>query len=116
MQITEDNTRWAIRKLSRFTSWRGFPQDLDGVNGRARCFLRLVHNRTVREILTESAAKNGITFPPDKTDWKLEPDLNDADWILDLIEDTLEEFPLPVQMRRLYFQKLPPSTTVGDED
>lgn len=113
MQINDENIKWAARKLSRFHYWPGFPQEREALESRARAFLRLVHNQTVREILTESCSARGLDPQALKFD-KVDPDANDADWILDLIEETMEVFPLPIQMRRLYNGPLPPATSLGD--
>ena len=115
MKETEENVDWAIQKLARFKGWIGFPEDSVAVESRARCFVRLVHNQTVREIMErprEIRAQQG--FPPEP--YRLDPELNDADWILSTIEETLEFFPLPVQMRRLYATKLPPASDVEEID
>jgi hypothetical protein len=98
MDQTPENLEWAMRKLSRFDTWQGFPRSAEGVTSRARSFLRLVHNRTVREIMTDAFIRQDKD--PNTIEFKLDPDLNDVDWILDLIEETMEEFPLPIQMRR----------------
>jgi hypothetical protein len=115
MQINEENTKWAIKKLSRFRSWQDFPPEIEGLNSRARSFLRLVHNRSVIEIMQEAFLRGTGTAMPD-IDWQskgMDPNQTDADWILDLIEETMERFPLPVQMRDIYRTKLPPASGEG---
>jgi hypothetical protein len=112
MHTTKENVEWAIRKLSRFRTWPGFPSDGEGIRSRARSFLRLVHNRSVREILTEAAERN--RRDPALIEWKIDPEANDADWILDLIEETMETFPLPVQMREIYSTYVPPASVFGE--
>ncbi len=114
MQLSEENLDWALGKLSRFDAWQGFPRSAEGIEARARSFLRLVHNRTVREIMTDAFIRQGDD--PSTIKFKLDPDLNDVDWILDLIEETMDQFPLPIQMREIYWAKLPPSTSIGESD
>ena len=110
MQLSDETIAWAIKKLSRFKGWQGFPQDAEGIKGRARSFLRLVHNQTAKEIMEEKFRREGKAV--ESIQYKLQPDLNDADWVLDLIEETMEQFPLPVQMRRLYLTKLPAASSM----
>jgi len=111
MKINDDNLAWAIRRLKEFSSgWRGFPTDEAGIMARARSFLRLVHNQTVREIVDASCGG-----PPASGRYPLDPGLNDADWILDIVRETMDHFPLPVEMREIYERKLPPESDVlGD--
>lgn len=115
MIINDENIKWALTKLARFKDWRNFPTTEEGLLARAESFLRLVHNKTVREIIEGALEEHGTPKPWPELEWKLPPDLNDADWILALVEENLEEFPLPVQMRRLYREKLPPAENWGAE-
>jgi hypothetical protein len=109
MTINEENKRWAAGKLSRFSEWLGFPKTPEGIDAYARSLLRLVHNKTVREILAES----GVT----KFDrCSLPLDANDADWLLDLVYDSFEEFPMPIALRRVYTDRLPPATSIHGID
>lgn len=120
MEINESNVQWAMQKLSRFVGWPGFPQEPEGIESRARSFLRLVHNKTARQILVESRQAQGRD-PSDLTfeilpKYGLAPEDNDVEWILNLIEETFEEFPKPIVMRRAYSPPLAPSTSMGDLD
>jgi hypothetical protein len=116
MKINEENEKWAILKLSRFQDWPDFPQEDEGVNSRARSFLRLVHNRQVRDIMHDAMLKNtGVISSVDWDAKGMDPTENDADWILDLIEETMERFPLPITMREIYSSQLPPASRFGSE-
>jgi hypothetical protein len=119
MEITRENVQWAIRKLSRFRSWRNFPTDPEEINSRARAFLRLVHNRPLRELcfvnpeLVRLAERDGMEIPT--VDWKakgMDPEQSDVEWILDLIEETMDTFPLPVEMREIYTGYVPPAVEI----
>jgi hypothetical protein len=104
MRNTDENLAWAISRLLPFAKWPGFPKEEAELNIRAKAFMRLVHNKTVREILPAADPAGN------PTKYRIDPNLNDADWILDLIADTQEFFPLPVQMRALYSAYLPPAS------
>lgn len=123
MIINDENKEWATNKLFRFRDWRGFPQNHEDVDARARAFLRLVHNKPAREIVVVSPSyvavceREGVPIP--EIDWKakgIAPDQNDAEWLLDMISETMDFFPLPVQMRELYVSTggLPPASTFGE--
>jgi len=97
MEITPASKTWASKKLSRFNDWPGFPKTKEGVEAYVRSFLRIVHGKTVAEILGPGVAQK----------CKLEPDMNDADWILDYVYDNMEYFPKPVELRDVYSNTLP---------
>lgn len=112
MQINEETKAWAAKKLLQFASWRGFPQNDHEMDMRVRSFLKLVHNKPIGEIL--SAARNSIPdeqrqFVASSASGGLDVAVNDADWLLELINETMEYFPLPAQMRDIYTAKLPAS-------
>ena len=127
MIINDENVAWAVGKLSMFEGWRAFPKDTNILMDRARSFLRLVHNRTAKEIMEDACRPPRIrrddgtveTLSVD-IDWSkkgIGPDENDADWILRIVQEEMEFFPLPVEMRRIYIErgKIPPATaTLGD--
>lgn len=104
MKINEENMAFAVKRLLAYSSWRNFPNQEGGIDIYVRAFLKIVHNKTVREILTENSLPG---FTP--TFKGLDPDQNDVDFLLDLIAEQ-EYFPLPVQMRELYEAYLPPAS------
>ncbi len=115
MIINDENRNWAMEKLMRFAGWRGFPTNSDDLEGRIRSFLRLVHNKPVREVIKDSCYKKGLPIP--EINWEakgMDPTQLDTDWILDVIADNLDYFPLPVQMRELYTAKLPAASTFSE--
>ncbi len=116
MTINEENKKWAAQKIYRFRDWRGFPQNPEDVDARIRSFLRLVHGKPMAEVMTAACQRSGVPF--DAIEWgeraNLDPAQVDADWILDLIAETMDYFPLPVQMRELYTRVLPPASTFGE--
>ena len=116
MIINDDNIAWALERLAQFAEWPRFPDNDSALQGRAKSFLRLVHNKTAEEIMDDALRDNptremGI-------DWSrkgIAPTDNDAEWILDYIRENLDEFPLPVHMREIYVMigKIPPATESG---
>jgi len=105
MIINEETKQWAFRKLSRFYDWQGYPTNKDAVDGLVRGFLRLVYNQTYQTILDDLRKRDGL---PPLVATKLEPDINDVDWILDRIQEECERFPMLVEIRRMYGEKITP--------
>lgn len=119
MEINADNITWAVKKFRRFRNWQGFPQDEEGSNALCRSFLRIVWNLTTREVIEQGCKRSGAQFNPEQIDWAAKPfgpEENDADWLLDLIYDTMDSFPLPVAMREIYRKWLPPSVEIKAYD
>jgi len=87
------------KKLSRFTDWPGFPRTQEGIDAYVRSLLRIVHNKPIREICEERRCAVPSDLPAETID---------TDWILDLAYDSLEEFPKPAALRRMYEERLPP--------
>lgn len=113
MKVTPDNQEWAVGKLLDFAGWRGFPQTDGDLKRCARAFLHLVHNKPIGEVMADSRAG----LPPIEIDWAakgIDPDQNDAEWILDQVAETMDYFPLPVQLRDMYTAHLPPAANLKD--
>lgn len=115
MKITEDTIDWALAKLTEFAGWRGYPQHPGDLRGRARSFLRLVHDRPTGDLMAEACARKGIAFDPEEWGRRtgIDPAQSDAEWILDTIREGGDFFPLPVEMRRAYSAVLPPASILG---
>jgi hypothetical protein len=109
MEINAQTRDWALKKLLVFRTWKNFPKDPAGIEVRVRAFLRLVHNKPIREILCPAGTQ------PVEIDWQeigLDPEQTDVDWILDRILETCDSFPLPIEMREMYEEKLPPAMKI----
>jgi len=113
MIINDETKLWASRKLARFSDWQGYPTNKDAVDATIRGFLRLVHNQTVQEILDAEREKRGLPLIPATS---LSPGANDVDWILDRIYEDYERFPMLVEMRRIYTEKITPAGGMTPED
>jgi len=114
MKVTEENEDWAAEQLRRFQGWKGFPETPEAIASRVRSFLRLVHNKPAREIMRECCRPDVFA----SIDWEakgIDPDMTDLEWILGLIEETMDHWPLPVEIREIYSAQLKPATAVFGE-
>lgn len=95
MQPTPENVAFIEKKLSRFRSLPGFPKGKEELTRRATLLCRLVKNRTLLETFGEEVARryeeHGFTI-----------DTNDLDWLLNVVEETAEQFPTQAALRRMY--------------
>jgi len=113
MQLNEENTKWAAKKLSRFRNWQGFPANEDAMDATIRGFLRMVYNKHAQEILDDSRKKSGLPLIPAT---KLDPGINDVDWILDRIYEECDRFPMLVEIRRMYGEKITPAGGMSPDE
>lgn len=100
MEQTEQNLKWAAKKLSRFENWPGFPKHKEDAAIRTRLFCKMVQNKTAREIYSTRNPR----WDPEVNPCGIGNDTNDVDWLLDTISEALESFPSHAAMRRIYEQ------------
>ncbi len=109
MNPTPQNIKLVEKKLARFRGMKGFPVTPDALTHRATLLCRLVRNQTVGEIREASGLPaDGIQeyLPPGVKSLRdpLDKDINDLDFLLDLVEEASEVFPSHAALRRLYEQ------------
>lgn len=107
MQTTAQNIKLIERKLARFRGMRGFPETPDALTHRATLLCRLVRNQTVGEIreaagLPADGIREDLPRGVRPTREPLDKNLNDLDFLLDLVEESSESFPPHAALRRLY--------------
>lgn len=114
MQVNEQNTLWAMEKLYKLACLPGYPKEAIHIEAYAEAFLRIVHNKTPREIW--DAIRPGIEHPG-LAKFPCGEHENDVDWIIRTILERCETVPMPVTIRRMYGRYISPSvkSVVDDE-
>ena len=97
---SDEDLAWAAGQLERFKHLRGYPDpETHGAAFQSNCeaLLRIVWRKPVAEIIGEAH--------PD-----LPGDGNpiDAEWLIEEALDRLDHFPLPIELREIYQEYLPP--------
>lgn len=112
MKTQKERIRWASQQLSALAVLPGFPKDARALEAYADAFLRIVHNKTIREILEPLCVTASAKEELSEALAKLGGETNDVEWILRKILDECEMVPMPIKIRRMYSRYLPPSTKV----
>jgi hypothetical protein len=100
MQVDEKTLAWGKDKLMQFKEWRDFPKSADSLRFRVELFVKMVENRTAREIIQGQNRE----WDPEVHPCGIGNDTNDTDWLLETIAKTCERFPSHATMRRMYSQ------------
>ena len=115
MQISEENIVWAVEKLELFSDLPGFPKNNAMLRLQAECFLEVVHNDKIWDILKRKMEVHRQDYP-DAEDLKrgqtqgFDRDTNDVDWLIkQLVKESDGRFPMPRLIRLTYQQILRPA-------
>jgi len=99
MKQTEHNVAWAIRKLSVLSGLDGFPRTEPGLRGIAMALLDIVCDQPdCYEDKYDTATGTGTRV---KTREAMTAEQT-VDWLLARVLASVERFPAPIVMRRLY--------------
>ena len=92
MEINDDNIQWAMDKLGRFSGRLGSPVNTEGWKAHGKALLRIVNNVPVEH---KKLGKG-----------------QDVDLVLDLLFETTDRFPQPVEIRACYSKYFKPAVEV----
>lgn len=116
---TNEDMQWAAGLLQQFREARGFPDPtthLAAFKAHVAAFLRIVWHRKISEIIErDDGWKRLKRDDPDtwslavqRTNKAIPGDPIDGEWLISIALDRFDHYPLPIELREIYREFLPP--------
>jgi len=108
MENNPENLAWAIEQLAMFTNYPNFPTNSKMLDLHAKSLLRIVHKKTIAEIIQ---AKRPDFSGSDMADWEQRNGIPcttlDTDWLFEVLAEQCRFYPVPDEIRQRYTRLLP---------